>query len=636
MSRERERVPESILQRAESAVVIAGLIDQRTGTLGRIGSRTAPGVAIRLPESIATGTSLPTGAEIQTAKRIANARRVVAASIDQNTQELAEVEAGLTVDALRAAAPEYLKELQARQDLVALAEGGFLLEARAALPIYTKRLRGFEALSERYPALREGRVQVGGDVEVVKPAEVAVVQDEQADPTLITLPTGEVVQLSTPLSGEDRAILEYLVRAEKRTQADNLIAEFLRGKTRGALHPHLRRIAAALTATGYEIHAQRGRRGGYLFRPKEEAVESKGAPKQVTQEADRSPGVRRDIVEFKPEFGPLTRRDVAVVAEALLAHRPMLNAVLEQSGDGEMDEASMKTTANLSGDIFSKGNELSLEERESELLKMRKGALGRVEQFLQVDDFGVQLKGITGMDENVGMLLLHTSVLRDITGNLADSPKEITGLGFLYALLEDEAVRRSGFKMTASSGQQVIIRERTVIAGKAKVPTIVVESVSSGTIDLRAATGDEAGDRDITPAPLTEEEAEQSEPVVSSATKAPKLRGVEARNPGIRTTIRKLLDEVLSHSELREPVSPASVNRVFSSLTRTAIEPLVEGKLIPNQQGGGSGHYKLDPVAVATALYFIDSRVHSLSARLKKQVKGIVAEEYRKKLAERE
>lgn len=243
----------SALRAAINAANLADIIEQRKATLAKVGSRTAEGVKIRMPDSIGDPTKTPTSPEVKIVQRIGKIRSLLKANIGKREEDLAKAERKVSPTKLQSAAAEYIAEFNTTSELIGLIEQGVLPEAEAALPAYKRKLDLLEALPKRYPTLQEG---------------IAELEVSGTQATRPGLPAGR--ERDTVRGSQDTAIHTQ----HDRTAA--LIDLLTKAQTRGALmnaasiceelgmtHSALRTALKRLEFEGYPIDSRRGPQGGY-------------------------------------------------------------------------------------------------------------------------------------------------------------------------------------------------------------------------------------------------------------------------------------------------------------------------------------------------------------------------------------
>ncbi len=359
------------------------------------------------------------------------------------------------------------------------------------------------------------------------------------------------------------------------------------------------------------------------------------------------------------EYGPLSKVDVAVIAGAISGHRPILNAVLKQTGGGAIDDSVVRQAAELVDSISPRFKDLNPQERESLLGDKRKIALEKAQEMMRSSDFGSVLEEISTKDESVGLLFLQLSILHDVQGRIGNSQDKSSGVDFLRALLRDKKAGEAGFTLLSDSGESdAVVYERTT-EGKVREKKVVIEPLSSSplhqiseeepetvpvvafksrylqSIPFEVFSATEVEPIVIMDEPQVEDEDQVHEVVDSGREKQSKPRGIEGRDPAIRELMHEYFDQISEKDELYLPASPGVVTRSFQRLKQSVVDPLIEKKLVPTVPGSKGDHYALDAAGIATALYLSNpDHRNRLSKSLQKQVQNLAAEELAKRQEE--
>lgn len=383
-----------------------------------------------------------------------------------------------------------------------------------------------------------------------------------------------------------------------------------------------------------------------------EAAKGISTPKaEAIQEAEKK---LRPIDQ--PEFGTLSRVDVASLAGAILTHRQLLGTILEQKGLALAEESVLNEVIGLIGNeplIETKETEPAertaiVETQESDparhaakVIQMRIDVLDKIKAIMKNPQaFDQIIEEATEQNTNVGLLLLHLSEIESVQGSLSGKKEQIDGIDFLKTLITDKEARKTGLILKSKEEENPVrVFEQTDSGG---INRTVVEPIVP---DKRLTVGEEEEDAGKKITDLVEGvkvEIVRDEGVApgretdASVQETPKrIREIESRDPEVRERINKYLDIIfsISKTELPLPASPGQVTRKIKRLKQILVESLIDEGLVPTLPGRKADQYQLDATGIATALYLSYPKQKNTldSKKLQREIQNIVREELKKR-----
>jgi len=294
-----------------------------------------------------------------------------------------------------------------------------------------------------------------------------------------------------------------------------------------------------------------------------------------------------------PEFGSLSKADVALIAERLEFNRDRLEPFFGERGVRLIEESALSELIDLV-----EGQEIELQEayREgrisaeefSQLISdYRARAFEKAQDIIKDPDIDSILEKIGDKNPNVWVLLVNLSEVNDVI---------------------EKSGHEEGISLLAQNPEVL----KTVLENPENEDGAIED-------DLEAA---------VTDGSTTVFEAQS--PVVGIEPVEPKPRGIEARDPNIRVSMNQFLDKILEIPELNGPVSPAVVTRFFERIKKETMERAKkEGWVSAIPGKGNRAHVRYDASRIATLLYLCKNE--NLPSRLKKRVEEIAQEEFDKR-----
>lgn len=304
-----------------------------------------------------------------------------------------------------------------------------------------------------------------------------------------------------------------------------------------------------------------------------------------------------------PEFGNLSKRDVALIAESLDFNRDRLEPFLGERGLNLIEESILRKLADLTaGQIIEGLKEVGSEPLAPIVQRYTVNAFERAKTLVKHPDFANILDRIDQQDPNVWSLLVNLSEINDVIEKSGHEEgisligKDPESLGTILSELQNQSTITKDKVSRSFTTNEAALRPQVTTVFEA--PLGVVEPIAEiKFIEMR-------------PSPL------------------------ERRDPGIITTINHYLNEILAIPELNGPVGPSMVTRFFPRIKAKIIDQCVkEGWVrgIPSQSNRRtSDQVRFGPSEIATLRYLYENE-DRLNARLKKQVQKIAQKEFNKK-----
>lgn len=320
----------------------------------------------------------------------------------------------------------------------------------------------------------------------------------------------------------------------------------------------------------------------------------------------------------KPEFGGLSRREIATIAGALNINRPDLEKIAGQFNLQIIDQTTVGKLVWLceNAEVVPGAADLHGQEQELKICQARRDALLSVSKLLRSDGFAALADRIHNLDPDVWAFLVNLSEIEKVRVKDTIGGNEYSGMEFLISLLCDPNAKKNGYTPILRL-QPEIVAAPIVIAETARVEaesTFVVAMPSQPVLPSSV------------PQPL------YKGPVIVVEPERPTKSRIEKRDPDVRKKLETYLNEVMSNDLFRNgPASFDQVSKGFSRLKARIMEIYVDHGWVSVEYEGKGKRPKFSPPAVATLLYLHDSRKLNLEPGEAKQVKNI-AEEVHKSL----
>lgn len=333
---------------------------------------------------------------------------------------------------------------------------------------------------------------------------------------------------------------------------------------------------------------------------------SRTAFPSTTEEPDSIRDIDVDEVEREilspsieaPEFGSLSKADVALIGERLQFNRDRFEPILQQQGIRLIEEDIAFELIGLTEDQeigvqkqYASGD-ISVEEFDQLMSSYRARAFEKAKEMLKDPNFGENVDRIGKQNPYVWSLLVNLYEIDEAIKKRAGREEDIT------LIAQDPEVLKTLLENPENEGSAI---EDDLEAAIVDGPTIVFEALV---------------------------------PVEGIKPVEPKPSALERRDPEIRATVNRYLDEILAIPELNGPVSSSMVTRSFPRIKAIIIDQCVkEGwvKGIPSQSNRRvSDHVRFGPNGIATLRYLYENG-DRLNARLKKRVQEIAQEEFDKR-----
>lgn len=326
-----------------------------------------------------------------------------------------------------------------------------------------------------------------------------------------------------------------------------------------------------------------------------------GDVEREIQDEERDSGLARMTREEEietPEFGSLSKADVALMAERLEFNRDRLEPFLGERGVRLIEEDVLFELMGLTEgqeigaqEAYHEGR-LSEEEFNQLMSDYRARAFEKAREIIKDPDLDSILERIGDKNPHVWSLLVNLSEVNDVI--------EKSGHEEGISLIGKDPESLAAIFSQSQVPPEFITNEAT----PSPQPTTVFE------------------------APLGVGGA-----VVGIKPVEPKLSALERRDPEIIATINQYLDEILAVPELNGPVSPSIVTRFFPRIKTGITDQCVEEgwvRGIPSQSNRRtSDQVRFGPDGIATLRYLYENE--NLPSRLKKRVQDIARKEFDKR-----
>lgn len=301
------------------------------------------------------------------------------------------------------------------------------------------------------------------------------------------------------------------------------------------------------------------------------APQATPSPTMLAEEsatAENEIGYLPESIE-KPEFGSLSRLDIAVLASVIKIHQEEFAEILNQKELKPIEENILSQVIDLVGDeLRTKMELMSEEEKRLFLNQARASAFEKALALIDNPQLGKLLDKIAAQNSNVYLLLVHLSEIKETLLPTSDSN------GHLLDLL----LRPPNKRVTVNT------RDWTVVDVRPLEGTVTFVSTPLQ--------------------PATEKRRDQ----------------LHQHDPKIEAHIEEHITRILARPDLQKPVNSAAVTRAFPTLVQGKIDRFVDGTVVKPTEDKGRNLFS--PVDIAVMLY-LNTHGGSLPSGSQRKVRDI-------------
>lgn len=502
---------------------------------------------------------------------------------------------------------------------------------------------------------------------------------------------GEVLKLLHVIANTSRTHRISAIKVAEALHEDKTAPQLTADQVRSLT----RKANTALKDTSFRVDGIRGQKGGYYLvdesQPQETALSlpaavvaptQKKAEKQTKKPAEKD-AVQDDTHYEMPEFGPLSRHDVALIAS------------LYSGGNGERPHVQkakkLKTLCALDALEELTGEKLKIVDRDvlleltdyaeltapqstnaqESLMKQRVAALEKVKLLLKNPDYEATMEEVSQQDMNVWYLLENLATIENTEVSKTNGTTQ-SGIEFLqewYQASENE--RGLGYsterkvktriprrlvespKKTAPTKEKVVFspkkaqKENPAVSEQPKAKQSQIAQESSRNEDgkepekyeiatfsqSKVDTNTHHDQNGIIVEPVTNTTQQEKQEILVAEDRTTVNPAENSGKVLPDEVVEKYIDEVAEACTLDGSYAGAQMNQLFPRLRRGLVDRLIKSKLIPAILTKNGDYSYLDAAGIATALFFHDSKNgNQLSGQKKKKVYSQMSREANRRL----